>query len=61
MFSCHSWQPPAPFTNTLIWINFNSSMGEHMLMSIPKLQAAIEIWEWMNDFIPHFIMDVISL
>ena len=22
--------------------------------------AAVEVWEWLSNFIPHFIMDVIT-
>ena len=53
------------------WVNFNHSMDkwEWNCLSIPKLQwlhywsldgCTIEVWEWMSNFIPQFIMDVIT-
>ena len=34
--------------------------GEGERITFPKLNGAtIEVWEWISNFIPHFIMDVI--
>ena len=39
-----------PFTNPLLtWINFNNYNG-----------CTVGVWEWISNFIPHFIMDVIT-
>ena len=54
----------------LTWIKFNPSLdmyihaqlsvGLHYL-SIPKLQrCTVEVWDWLCNFIPHFMMVVIA-
>ena len=54
----------------LAWINFSSGMDKsHMPSKVwdeithpfPNFKVyAIEVWEWINYLIPHFIMDVIT-
>ena len=49
----------------LIWINFISSMGKwlHPLSCVGEVTnpfpnfngATVEVWEWISNFIPHFI------
>ena len=55
----------------LTWINWNCmdkwlhplwNVGWNYL-SIPKLQrngSTVEVWEWLSNFIPHFIMNIIT-
>ena len=51
----------------LTWINFNHSMDklshaqwsvEWNYLSISKLQQYNEVWEWIRNFLPHFVMGV---
>ena len=49
------------------WINFNSSMDKYshaskvwIAITYPLHNCIIEVWEWLSNFIPHFIMDVIT-
>ena len=54
----------APFTNnglTLIpiWISNHKSVGWKYLF-IPNFKGiTVEVWEWISNSIPHFVMDVI--
>ena len=66
--------PPATFpiiikNSHLKWINFNPSMDKKshaqyelkLLISFPNFNDAIvEVWEWISNFIPHFIIDIIT-
>ena len=51
------------------WINFSPSMYRWSQVKFcdeipcPFLSfndAIVDVWEWISDFIPHFIMDVIT-
>ena len=54
----------------LTWFNFNPSMNKYHMPGkvwdgitypFPNFNGAtVEVWEWINNFIPHFIMDVIT-
>ena len=71
--SCHAGGIHCDYYFGFLWpllltrLNLNPSMDKELYallnvrwnyLSIPKLQ--IEMREWMNNFIPHFIMDVIA-
>ena len=52
-----------------LWINFNPSYTHHkhdkvwdeITYSLPNFNcAAIEVWEWLSNFIPHFTGHVIT-
>ena len=52
----------------LTWINFNLSM-DHMISKVlgeinypfPNFNGCtVEVWEWISNFIPHFIMEAIA-
>ena len=59
----YRWQAQGPFLRT--WFNFNPSVDKklHTLhsvgciyFSITKLNGAtVDVWEWRNNFVPHFI------
>ena len=54
----------------LTWFNLNPSMDKLShgrwsvgwnYLSTPKLQSCtVEVWEWIRNFIPHFVMVVIT-
>ena len=53
----------------LRWCNFDTSMDKqsHVQLSrgrhypFPNFKGvAVEVWEWIRDFISHFIMDVMT-
>ena len=44
----------------LTWFNFNPNMDE-ITYPFPNVNGgAVDVWEWRSNFIPHFIMDVIT-
>ena len=53
------------WTLLLKWINFNPSIDKlshelKLLISCPNFNSAIvEVWEWISNFIPHFVIDMI--
>ena len=53
----------------LTWIIFISAwisdympgkVNEEIINPSPSFNGCIEVWEWMSNFIPHFIVDVIT-
>ena len=52
----HIW-PGTPFTNAGIRHHKPSKRGMHLLQFY-LIGWTVEIWEWINNFIPHFIMYV---
>ena len=59
-------RPGAPLTNIF---NFNPSMDKYMPRKVwgeityPFKNidgCTVDVWEWIINFIPHFIMDVIT-
>ena len=53
----------------LISTNLNPSMDKWLhahrgvkwnYLSIPKLHVTVDVWEWISNFIPYFIMGVIT-
>ena len=52
-------------TVLLTWLNFNPSMDNNHMCSkmsypLPNVHGCnVEVWEWMSNLIPHFIMCII--
>ena len=48
----------------LTWINFDhmpSKVWNQITYPFPNFNGAtVDVWEWISDLIPHFIMDVIT-
>ena len=43
------------------WINLPSKMWDQITYQFPHLNdCTIEVWEWISNFIPHLIMDVVT-
>ena len=43
--------------HTLAWFNFNLSIvWDEVIYPFPHIKgAAVEVWEWISNFIPHFV------
>ena len=55
--------PGTPFTNIPAWISnhFNDKVWDEIIYTFPTFNGAtVEVCEWISDFIPHFIIEVIS-
>ena len=74
-FPGDTWKWKLDYLNTLTSvallltsINFNPNMAhmpskvwDEITYPFPNFNVAtVEVWEWINNFIPHFIMDVIT-
>ena len=61
--SVHSNYITAFLTLKPVWISNNmfSKVWDEIIYPLPNFKGiTVEVWEWINTFIPHFIMDVIT-
>ena len=59
------WWPPPCSQDPLTWFNFNPSMDTENVvwnhLPFPNCKdATVEVWEWISNFILHYIMDIIT-
>ena len=44
----------------LTWINMPSKKWDEITYPFPNFNGGtVEVWEWINNFIPHIVMDAI--
>ena len=62
---CLKQMTRAPFYKHELTLNLadymSSKVWDKITNPFPNFNGAtVEVWEWISDFIPHFIMDVIT-